>query len=126
MRSINNRRGYRRWPVCLIAALLIFGLGRISTQAQERKSELDQAPVKQDLKPGGMASVGTSGGSENAPGTKKASSASWTRILTDEEREALRREESSEAEAAFLPYVNNFFATTRLGPEDVLTVDVFD
>jgi polysaccharide export outer membrane protein len=25
-----------------------------------------------------------------------------------------------------LPYINNFFATVRLGPEDVLTVDVFD
>lgn len=38
----------------------------------------------------------------------------------------LRREDVSEAEAAVLPYINNFFSNTRIGPEDVITVDVFD
>jgi polysaccharide export outer membrane protein len=46
--------------------------------------------------------------------------------VTEAERQALRREDSTEAEAAVLPYINNFFTTTRIGPEDVITVDVFD
>lgn len=45
--------------------------------------------------------------------------------LTDVERQALRREQQSEAEAAVLPYINNFFETVRLGPEDVIAVTVF-
>jgi polysaccharide biosynthesis/export protein len=46
--------------------------------------------------------------------------------LSEEQRQALRREDKSEADAAILPYINNFFTTTRLGPEDVISVDVFD
>jgi polysaccharide export outer membrane protein len=37
-----------------------------------------------------------------------------------------RRESSSEAEAAVLPYYNNFLTTYRLGPEDVISVSVFN
>jgi polysaccharide export outer membrane protein len=45
--------------------------------------------------------------------------------LGEDERQALRREDQSEAEAAVMPYINNYFETFRLGPEDVITVDVF-
>lgn len=57
---------------------------------------------------------------------KKSVQESPSRTITDAERQALRREDQSEEEAAILPYINNFFATTRLGPEDVISVDVFD
>lgn len=46
--------------------------------------------------------------------------------LTTEQRQALRRDSQAEIDAAVLPYINNFFATTRLGPEDIISVDVFD
>jgi polysaccharide biosynthesis/export protein len=46
--------------------------------------------------------------------------------LTAEQRQALRRDSQAEIDAAVLPYINNFFATTRLGPEDIISVDVFD
>lgn len=46
--------------------------------------------------------------------------------LTEAQRQSLRRENQSEIDAAVLPYINNFFATTRLGPEDIISVDVFD
>jgi polysaccharide export outer membrane protein len=36
--------------------------------------------------------------------------------------QAGRRESNSEAEAAVLPYYNNFLTTYRLGPEDVISV----
>ncbi len=46
--------------------------------------------------------------------------------LTEAQRQSLRRENQAEIDAAVLPYINNFFATTRLGPEDIISVDVFD
>src|SRR5690349_19062756 len=39
--------------------------------------------------------------------------------------QANRQEQMSE-EAAVNPYYNNFFSTYRLGPEDVISVDVFN
>jgi protein involved in polysaccharide export with SLBB domain len=41
-----------------------------------------------------------------------------------EEMQANRQEQMSE-EAAVVPYYNNFFSTYRLGPEDVISVQVF-
>ena len=42
-----------------------------------------------------------------------------------DEMQANRQEQLSE-EAAVIPYYNNFFNTYRLGPEDVISVDVFN
>ncbi len=42
------------------------------------------------------------------------------------ETQANRREMMSEEEATITPYYNNFFATYRLGPEDVISVSVFN
>jgi polysaccharide export outer membrane protein len=39
---------------------------------------------------------------------------------------ANRRETLSEEEAAVVPYYNNFMATYRLGPEDVISITVFN
>jgi polysaccharide export outer membrane protein len=41
------------------------------------------------------------------------------------EVQAGRRESNSEAEAAVLPYYNNFLTTFRLGPEDIISISVF-
>jgi len=83
------------------------------------QSDLDKAPKPQETKPAPDRAV---------PGKqeKKATAETPTRAITDVERQSLRREDQSEEEAAILPYINNFFATTRLGPEDVISVDVFD
>jgi len=37
-----------------------------------------------------------------------------------------RRESNSEAEAAVLPYYNNFLTTYHIGPEDVISISVFN
>ncbi len=37
-----------------------------------------------------------------------------------------RQEQMSEDEAAINPYYNNFFSTYRLGPEDVISIEVFN
>lgn len=39
---------------------------------------------------------------------------------------ANRQEQMSEEEAAINPYYNNFFSTYRLGPEDVISIEVFN
>src|SRR6185503_9353302 len=39
---------------------------------------------------------------------------------------ANRQEQMSEDEAAINPYYNNFFSTYRFGPEDVISVEVFN
>jgi polysaccharide export outer membrane protein len=39
---------------------------------------------------------------------------------------ANRKEQMSEEEAAINPYYNNFFSTYRLGPEDVISIEVFN
>ncbi|MBA3712065.1 MAG: polysaccharide export protein [Pyrinomonadaceae bacterium] len=52
-----------------------------------------------------------------------------TRVVpagVSEEVLANRRDAMSEEEAAVLPYYNNFMSTYRLGPEDVISVQVFD
>ena len=57
---------------------------------------------------------------------KEQKPAEAVKPVTGDERNRLRREVQSEEEAALLPYINNFFTTQRLGPEDVITVDVFE
>lgn len=76
------------------------------------QSDLDKAPKPQTR--------------ERVASEKKSASDQQSKPISDADRQSLRRETQSEEEAAVLPYINNFFATTRLGPEDVITVDVFD
>lgn len=70
-----------------------------------------------------------------SPGTAKA--AAGERLEPDDqsappradvpvETLANRRETLSEEEAAVVPYYNNFMATYRLGPEDVISITVFN
>ena len=51
---------------------------------------------------------------------------SVTRPGVPEEVLANRRERVDEDESAALPYYNNFLSSYRLGPEDVISVSVFD
>lgn len=50
---------------------------------------------------------------------------SRTPVDVPEDTQANRQEQMSE-EAAVNPYYNNFFNTYRLGPEDVISIDVFN
>ena len=70
----------------------------------------------------GLSPLAAAQGQEKQAQEQKADPAT----LTAEQRQALRRDSQAEIDAAVLPYINNFFATTRLGPEDVISVDVFD
>ncbi|MCG3163334.1 MAG: hypothetical protein JMDDDDMK_04728 [Acidobacteria bacterium] len=102
------------WHRCVV--IVLFGLAFNSALAQEPKSDLDKAPKPIEQKSQKQTR-------ERQTGEKKSADAVTT---PDATRQPLRREDQSEAEASIAAYVNNFFTTTRLGPEDVLTVDVFD
>jgi polysaccharide export outer membrane protein len=76
------------------------------------------------------------GDGSNAGAQPPASAAGQERLEPDDtntmrsdvpaEIQANRREQLSEEEAAVVPYYNNFLKDYRLGPEDVITVEVFD
>jgi polysaccharide export outer membrane protein len=115
------RRRHGFWQFCFLVVLLVVGLSQANVFAQEPRTNPNQTQKKQELLPENTTSESAVPHTSNKPGNSNAG-----RIISDEERSSLRREEISEVEAAVLPYINNFFATVRLGPEDVLTVDVFD
>ena len=48
------------------------------------------------------------------------------KTLTDVDRQAGRREVESEAEAELQPYFNNYFKTLHFGPQDIVSVLVFN
>lgn len=74
--------------------------------------------------------------SQTPPATKPQTPATGDRLEPDDtqvlpsdvspEVLAARRESLSEERAAILPYYNNFLKTYPLGPEDVISVEVFD
>jgi len=106
------------WHRCIVIVSFVFAFN--SVFAQEPKSDLDKAP-----KPAGQNSQKQT--RERQAGEKKASSQpAPDSSKSDANRPPLRREDQSEAEGSIGAYVNSFFTTTRLGPEDVITVDVFD
>ncbi len=111
MRSTKSSRLY----CFVLGALLALAAGVF---AQEPKPDLDKAP-----KPAEQTNQKQT--RDRQVGNKKSTSEP-AKLVAVEERATLRREDQSEAEASILPYINNFFSTTRLGPEDVITVDVFD
>jgi polysaccharide export outer membrane protein len=64
---------------------------------------------------------------QKPPGGERLEPDDTSRTPSDvsEDVQANRQEQMSE-EAAINPYYNNFFSTYRLGPEDVISVDVFN
>ena len=47
-------------------------------------------------------------------------------VYTEEQRQQLRQQRGTEDEAAKLQYLKNYFEEYRLGPEDVISVEVFN
>ena len=87
--------------------LALFALAPFASSAQEQKK--DSAPQKSQA------------GERLEPDDRRE-------VRTDVPQEVLanRRERVDEEEAAEVPYYNNFLSTYRLGPEDVISVSVFD
>ena len=83
--------------------------------AQDPNAKAEK-PVKNDVQPGDDSEVTRAADARSAAGNKPSD--------LPEDTVANRHEQVSE-EAAVVPYYNNFFNTYRLGPEDVVSVNVF-
>ncbi len=137
MISVKLNKRHRSWHFYLLVTLLIVPLNNVfaqepkseqtKEQEQQAKKELvSEKPIDDSTPAVKNEKVAPAATATKTATKKKTASATPSKVLTDEERNALRREDSSEAEAAILPYINNFYVTLRLGPEDIITVDVFD
>jgi protein involved in polysaccharide export with SLBB domain len=83
--------------------------------AQDPNAKAEK-PVKNEVQPGDDSEVTRPADARSAAGNKPSD--------LPEDTVANRHEQVSE-EAAVVPYYNNFFNTYRLGPEDVVSVNVF-
>ncbi len=61
-----------------------------------------------------------------AQDNKKPGEAPASKGLSEEQIQSLRRQNSSEEEAADVSYLRNYFEEYRLGPEDVIGIEVFN
>jgi polysaccharide export outer membrane protein len=112
--ALNQNEAFMKLPRRWLPGLLLLAWIARPGFAQQPAPELDRAP-----RPGEQSSARDRKVKEQKP-------AADAKPISDEERNRLRREAPSEEDAAMLPYINNFFTTQRLGPEDVITVDVFE
>jgi protein involved in polysaccharide export with SLBB domain len=107
----------------LLSALLcspVAVLAQAQTDAQKTRPRSTAPPDDAQDKSGQANPTNPKSGDRLEPdetGTKPAD--------VPQETEANRQEQLSE-EAAIVPYYNNFFTTYRLGPEDVISVSVFN
>lgn len=86
----------------------------------QTRQRLATAQDEKGSKPATQKPIPTPGGERLEPDDN-------SRVRSDvpAESQANRQEQLSEEESAVLPYYNNFFSTYRLGPEDVISINVF-
>lgn len=127
-----------KMKIMLAAIVLAFSCSAAALaqeQQQQQPSANEQAPAE---KKGLMSKIfgQDAKAKKNQPKSEpKKSAAPAERLEPDDtnslredipaETQANRRGMMSEEEATIAPYYNNFFATYRLGPEDVISVTVF-
>lgn len=112
--------------LALIASSVVCALAQEKTPAQ---------PQEKEQRGGVMSKIFGQGPKKDETGTpSKTSSQSPERLEADDTNplpsdvpadiQAGRREQSSEEEAAILPYYNNFLSSYHIGPEDVISITV--
>ncbi|HEX8369567.1 MAG TPA: polysaccharide biosynthesis/export family protein [Pyrinomonadaceae bacterium] len=97
---------------------LIFALG-VSAQEAVQNPAPEATPQKRE-----RVAKTESGKTEDKPQVTpetKTETTDGTQITPDDKR----RESASEEEASILPYYNNYLKNYRLGPEDIISVEVF-
>ncbi len=122
----------------IMLAAIVLALGCSAALAQQQPATDEQAPAQKKgflSKIFGQDSKSKKKNAQQTTSEPKKSAAPAERLEPDDtnslpsdvpaETQANRREMMSEEEATIAPYYNNFFATYRLGPEDVISVTVF-
>jgi protein involved in polysaccharide export with SLBB domain len=114
----------------LVSAILSLAMASVTgvlaqTQTDMQKTRPRTAAVPDQIKDDNKK-VGQNPATNPPPGDRLEADETAARPSdVPQETEANRLEQLSE-EAAVVPYYNNFFTTYRLGPEDVISVSVFN
>ncbi|HKS26943.1 MAG TPA: polysaccharide biosynthesis/export family protein [Pyrinomonadaceae bacterium] len=103
----------------VLAVVLTVSLPAFAQEQQPQQGEKQQGAQPSPTQTTGSA---TPPAASSAAQTTKPASPS----AIPAELQTGRRESLSEEEAAIVPYYNNFLKEYRLGPEDVISVDVFN
>ncbi len=106
MRS-RNRQSSIIAALLLIALFAAQALGQSGETRQRVTEKPEPATAQDDKKP-------------------RDATAKDNKGLSEEQIQSLRRQRSSEEEAADVSYLRNYFEEYRLGPEDVIGIDVFN
>src|SRR5215831_13124616 len=115
----------KKLTVSIVTLTMISFTGVLAQAQTEAQKNRQQTATSQDPLKDKDKKVGQSPG--NPPSGDRLEPDDTSRRPADvpQEIEANRQEQLSE-EAAVVPYYNNFFATYRLGPQDVISVVVFN
>jgi polysaccharide export outer membrane protein len=112
-----------------LAGLLLAG-NTIPVAAQKEEAQEDKKKSEQKTRPRTATTATTASGAATkgkaGERLEPDDQSAPPRADMSPEMLANRRESLSEEEAAVVPYYNNFMATYRLGPEDVISITVFN
>jgi polysaccharide biosynthesis/export protein len=118
----------RQSKVLAIAfAMLFVSPAAVTTSAQSSEgSNKTRQRLATPQDPKGSSGSGQKG-TQTTPAGDRLEPDETKRAPADvsEDMQANRREQMSEAESEVMPYYNNFFNSYRLGPEDVISIQVF-
>ena len=104
--------------IITLAALFVAGSPAQALRAQATQGEQPQQAPPQQISPNKQTRSRSVSGANAEKGAQEAG--------VPAEILANRHEEMSEEQAALLPYYNNFLSSYRLGPEDVISITVFN
>ena len=108
--------------IALAGLLLAGSLASAHTSAAPQEEGQDKKKSEQKSRPRTTSGATKGAGERLEPDDQSAP----PRADVPVETLANRREMMSEEEAAVVPYYNNFMASYRLGPEDVISITVFN
>jgi len=108
-----------------LAGLLLAGSAAHTSAAPQEKGQ-DKKKSEQKTRPRTATTSGAAKGTAAGERLEPDDQSAPPRADMSAEMLANRRETLSEEEAAIVPYYNNFMASYRLGPEDVISITVFN
>jgi polysaccharide export outer membrane protein len=101
----------------IVISGLVFALGVFAQETTQNPPTIEPTPQKRE-----RVAKPESGKTEEKPQVAPETKTEPTETPTPD---AKRQESASEEEAAILPYYNNYLSNYRLGPEDIISVEVF-
>jgi polysaccharide export outer membrane protein len=101
----------------ILTSGLIFTVGVAAQETTVQNPTPEATPQKRE-----RVAITESGKTEDKPQVSPETKTEPTETPTPDDK---RQESASEEESAILPYYNNYLKNYRLGPEDIISVEVF-